>query len=135
MDDEVNIATLFKRLLRSDGYRILTATSGREGLELLATNQVDVIIADQRMPEMTGVEFLQRVKALYPDIVRILLSGHVESELKPVTAAISEDTIYKFLTKPWKDEQLRGHVREAFQHYELKRANERLTGEIERANV
>ena len=64
-----------------------------------------------------------------------MLSSHIENELKPITAGISEDTIYKFLTKPWKDEQLRGHVREAFRHYELKRANERLTGEIERANV
>lgn len=134
MDDEVNIATLFKRLLRSDGYRILTATSGREGLELLATNQVDVIIADQRMPEMTGVEFLQRVKGLYPDTVRIMLSSHIENELKPITAGISEDTIYKFLTKPWKDEQLRRQVREAFRHYELKQENVRLTEEIEHAN-
>ena len=74
MDDEVNIATLFKRLLRDEGYLILTAESGREGLELLAVNQVDVIVADQCMPEMTGVEFLQRAKGLYPDTVRIMCS-------------------------------------------------------------
>jgi len=132
VDDEAYIATLFKHLLCDEGYRILTAASGREGLELLAVNQVDVIIADQRMPEMTGVEFLQRVKELYPDTVRIVLSGY--TELKSITAAISEGAIYQFLSKPWKDEQLRRQVREAFRHYELKQENVRLTEEIEHAN-
>jgi len=84
------------------------------------------------MPEMTGVEFLQRVKGLYPDIVHIVLSGY--SELKSITAAISEGAIYQFLAKPWKDEQLRRQVREAFRHYELKQENVRLTEEIEHAN-
>lgn len=133
VDDEVNITTSLKRLLRSDGYRILTATSGQEGLELLATNPVGVIISDQRMPAMTGVEFFQRVKDIYPDTVRIVLSGY--TELKSVTDAINEGAIYKFLTKPWDDEQLRDHVREAFQRYELKQENVRLGRELERANA
>lgn len=133
VDDEVNIATSLKRLLRSDGYRILTATSGQEGLELLATNPVGVIISDQRMPAMTGVEFFRRVKDIYPDTVRIVLSGY--TELKSVTDAINEGAIYKFLTKPWDDEQLRDHVREAFQRYELKQENARLGRELERANA
>ncbi|OIQ87427.1 cyclic di-GMP phosphodiesterase Gmr [mine drainage metagenome] len=132
VDDEVNIATSLKRLLRSDGYRVLTATSGKEGLELLAVNQVGVIVSDQRMPEMTGVEFLRRVKGLYPETVRIVLSGY--TELQSITDAINEGAIYKFLTKPWEDEQLREHIREAFQHYELKQENIRLTSEIEHAN-
>ena len=132
VDDEANIATSLKRLLRSDGYHILTASSGKEGLELLATNHVCVIISDQRMPEMTGVEFLSRVKTLYPDTVRMVLSGY--TELKSVTDAINEGAIYKFLTKPWEDEQLRENVLEAFQHYELKQENKRLRQELERAN-
>ncbi|MDP3744986.1 MAG: EAL domain-containing protein [Methylotenera sp.] len=132
VDDEVNIATSLKRLLRGDGYRILIAGSGLEGLELLATNAIGVIISDQRMPEMTGVEFLRRVKQLYPDTIRIVLSGY--TELKSVTDAINEGAIYKFLTKPWEDDQLREHIHEAFQHYELKQENVRLSHEINRAN-
>ena len=132
VDDEVNIATSLKRMLRGDGYHILTATSGMEGLELLASNHVGVIISDQRMPEMTGVEFLRRVKQLYPDTVRIVLSGY--TDLKSVTDAINEGAIYKFLTKPWEDEQLRTQVHEAFHRYELKQENVRLSHEIERAN-
>lgn len=132
VDDEANIVASLKHLLRSEGYCILTASSGLEGLELLATNPVGVIISDQRMPEMTGVDFLRRVKNLYPDTVRIVLSGY--TELRSVIDAINEGAVYKFLTKPWEDEQLREHVREAFQRYELKQENVRLSREIERAN-
>ena len=132
VDDEANIVASLKHLLRSEGYCILTASSGLEGLELLATNPVGVIISDQHMPEMTGVDFLRRVKNLYPDTVRIVLSGY--TELRSVTDAINEGAVYKFLTKPWEDEQLREHVREAFQRYELKQENVRLSREIERAN-
>ena len=66
------------RLLRRKGYRILTASSGQQGLELLAKNDVDVIVSDQRMPTMTGVDFLRRAKDMYPDTVRIVLSGQTE---------------------------------------------------------
>lgn len=132
VDDEVNVASSLKRLLRSDGYRILTAESGKQGLELLAVNRVGVIISDQRMPEMTGVEFLRRVKDLYPETMRIVLSGY--TDLKSITDAINEGAIYRFLTKPWEDENLHDTVREAFLRYELKQENIFLTEEIERAN-
>lgn len=125
VDDEINIVAALKRLLRCDGYRILTATSGMEGLELLATNPVGVIISDQRMPEMSGVEFLCRVKQLYPHTIRVVLSGHAEP--RPVTDAINEGVIYKFITKPWQDDQLRELVREAFRYYALQQENIRLT--------
>jgi FixJ family two-component response regulator len=132
VDDEPNITMSLKRLLRSDGYRILTASSGKEGLDILANHRVGVIVSDQRMPVMTGVEFFGKVKDIYPDTIRIVLSGY--TELKSVTDAINEGAIYKFLTKPWDDEQLRAHVREAFQRYELKLENARLGRELERAN-
>lgn len=131
VDDEINIAAALKRLLRRDNYHILTATSGMDGLELLATNPVGVIISDQRMPGMSGVEFLRRVKNLYPDTIRIVLSGY--TELQSVTDAVNEGAVYKFLTKPWDDDQLRNHVREAFRYYELQQESTRLTCEIEHA--
>lgn len=132
VDDEENILAALYRVLRRDGYRILKAGGGRQGLALLEEHEVGVIISDQRMPEMTGVEFLSRVKELYPGTVRIVLSGY--TDLKTVTDAINQGAIYKFLTKPWDDDLLRANVEEAFRHYELKRENERLTRELQRVN-
>ncbi|MEO8137728.1 MAG: response regulator, partial [Betaproteobacteria bacterium] len=74
VDDEYNIIAALRRVLRREGYRILAATSGEQGLTLLADNEVDVIVSDQRMPTMTGVEFLRRARALRPNAMRIVLS-------------------------------------------------------------
>jgi len=132
VDDEENILSSLRRLLRRDGYQILTATSGAEGLELLAKNPVDVIVSDQRMPSMTGVEFLRRVKTIHPHIVRIVLSGY--TELQSITDAINEGAVYKFLTKPWDDELLRSNIEEAFRHKELADENRRLSHQLQNAN-
>lgn len=75
---------------------------------------MQVIISDQRMPEMSGTEFLSQVKAIHPNTVRIVLSGY--TDLKSVTDAINQGAIYKFLTKPWDDSQIREHIQQAF-HY------------------
>jgi len=112
VDDEQNIGSALTRLLRRDGYRILTAQSGQEGLDLLALNRVQVIISDQRMPGMTGTDFLDRVRKLHPATVRILLSGY--TELGVVTDSVNRGAVFKFLTKPWDDKVLREQVREAF---------------------
>ena len=132
VDDEVNIVSALKRLLRQDNYTILTANSGQEGLEVLAKHAVDVIVSDQRMPGMTGVEFLGRAKELYPDTVRIVLSGY--TELQSVTDAVNEGAIYKFLMKPWEDSQLRAHIDEAFRRKEMADENRRLDLEVRTAN-
>lgn len=133
VDDEQNILSALSRLFRRDGYRVLTANSGAEGLALLADNKVGVILSDQRMPEMSGSEFLSLVKDRYPDTARIMLSGY--TELASVTDAINRGAIYKFLTKPWEDDLLRDNVRQAFEHYELTSENERLTQELTVANA
>jgi CheY-like chemotaxis protein len=86
VDDEDSIVSALRRLLRRDGYHIVTANSGAQGLQRLAENSVDVIVSDQRMPGMTGVEFLRRAKELYPDTVRMVLSGY--TELQSITDAI-----------------------------------------------
>jgi CheY-like chemotaxis protein len=84
------------------------------------------------MPQMTGVDFLRKVKALYPKTLRLVLSGY--TELESVTSAINEGAIYKFLTKPWDDEQLRNNIREAFEYYEMEQENQRLTRELQHSN-
>ena len=115
LDDEVNIIKALTRTLRRDGYRILSSTSISEAFTLLAENEVQVIISDQRMPEMSGTEFLSQVKAIHPHTVRIVLSGY--TDLKSVTEAINQGAIYKFLTKPWDEKQLREHIQQAFKYH------------------
>lgn len=132
VDDEENILAAMKRVLRREGYRILTAGGGQQGLELLAANEVDVIVSDQRMPNMTGVEFLRRAKVTHPETVRIVLSGY--TELQSITDAINEGAIYKFLTKPWDDDQIRANIAEAFQHKEMVEDNRRLAAQLAVAN-
>lgn len=132
VDDEGNIVSALKRLLRTHDFRILTANSGQGGLEVLTKNPVDVIISDQRMPGMTGVEFLGKAKELYPDTVRIVLSGY--TELHSVTDAVNQGAIYKFLTKPWDDDQLLEHIHEAFRHKGMADENRRLNLEVLTAN-
>lgn len=116
LDDEENILRSLVRLFRRDGYRILAANSVGDAFELLATNDVQVILSDQRMSDMSGTEFLGRVRVLYPDTVRLVLSGY--TDLATVTEAINRGEIYRFLTKPWNDDDLREHIRQAFTTYE-----------------
>lgn len=132
VDDEENIISSLKRLLRRDGYNILTATSGKAGLEVLEQHQIGVIMSDMRMPEMSGVEFLSKVKERFPGVVRIMLSGY--SDLASITDSINKGEIYKFLTKPWEDDLMRTNIREAFEHTELGEENKRLAIELTNIN-
>lgn len=132
VDDETNILAALKRMMRRDNYQILTAGGGQEALDVLGQHEVGVIVSDQRMPGMTGTEFLHIAKDLYPDTMRIVLSGF--TELQSVTDAVNEGAIYKFLIKPWDDEQLRGHVAEAFRHKEIADENRRLKLHVRIAN-
>ncbi|AYH42100.1 EAL domain-containing protein [Azoarcus sp. DN11] len=112
VDDEPHVLSALKRLLRHDGYRILTAASAREGLDVLAREPVQVLLSDERMPGMNGSEFLMRVKELHPDTVRMVLSGY--ANVDAITRAINNGAVSKFLLKPWDDEELRVTIREAF---------------------
>jgi len=133
VDDEAHVLSSLKRLFRPDGYRILTAHSGAEGLAVLAQQAVDVILSDQRMPGMSGVDFLRQAKQLYPDTVRMTLSGY--AELQSIIDAVNEGAVVKFLTKPWEDDRLRAHIAEAFRHKALADENRRLGAELGRANA
>ncbi|MBB3122098.1 EAL domain-containing protein [Pseudoduganella violacea] len=117
LDDEANIVRALGRALRTDGYKILAAVNAEEAFRLLAVNEVQVVVSDQRMPEMSGTEFLSRVKDLYPDTIRIVLSGY--ADLESVIDAVNRGAIYRFFTKPWDDEQLRACIREAFRQHRI----------------
>ncbi|MFC0677106.1 EAL domain-containing protein [Lysobacter korlensis] len=122
LDDEENVLRSLVRLFRRDGYQILTANSVAEAFDMLASNSVQVILSDQRMPDMSGTEFLTRVRDLYPDTVRMVLSGY--TDLATITEAINLGAIYRFLTKPWNDDELREHIRDAFRAHERRAAGD-----------
>lgn len=132
VDDEENITLALVRLLRKDGYQILTANSASEALKILENHFVDVVLTDQRMPEISGVELLLEVKHRFPHAVRLLLSGY--SDLESMKAAINQGAIYKYLTKPWDNDVLRRTVKDAFSKHELIQERERITRQINAAN-
>jgi diguanylate cyclase (GGDEF)-like protein len=115
VDDEACVLSALSRLMRLDGYRILTALSAAAALDLLAVHPVQVILCDQRMENMSGTEFFDIVKDMYPDTLRIILSGY--TELNTILEAINRGALYRFYLKPWDNDTLREHMRAAFRHY------------------
>jgi PAS domain S-box-containing protein len=118
VDDEVHLLAAVRRVMRHSGYRVLVASSADEAFEILATTEAGVILCDQRMRGMSGTEFLSRVKQMYPRAVRMVLSGY--TDLQSVTDAVNRGSIFKFLTKPWVEEELTAAVRDAFVEFEAK---------------
>lgn len=115
VDDEPGILGSLKRLLHHEPYRVLTTTSPMEAFHLLATHSVQMVISDQRMPEMTGTELLLQVKLLYPDVVRVILTGYTDEEA--IMAAINDGQVYKFLFKPWNAEALKLEIYHALKYH------------------
>lgn len=116
VDDEPNVLNALNRLLRPYKYKIFTANNAAEALEILANNEIGVILSDHRMPGMTGVELLSRVKTMYPLTVRMVLSGY--ADVNTVTDAIRLGAVYKFLTKPWNPDDLCKILQSAFERHE-----------------
>jgi len=132
VDDEAKILSSLNRLLRKDGYKILTANHGFEGLELLKENAVEVVVSDYRMPEMTGTEFLQKVKELYPNTVRVILSGYADAGV--IVESINRGEVFRFLQKPWDDEELKSAIRQCFEHYDLMTEHRNLLKQVQEQN-
>lgn len=133
VDDERNVLRSLERIFLDDDYVILTASSGEEGLELLdQAPQVQVVISDYRMPGMNGVDFLKEVFTRHPESIRIVLSGYADTAA--VVAAINEGKIYKFIPKPWNDDELRVTVAKALEHFQSHRRNLQLTQELHLRN-
>ncbi|AUX42339.1 histidine kinase [Sorangium cellulosum] len=138
VDDEWETLKALRRELRRD-YDVLVAESAAQGYEILRERPVDVVLSDQRMPEMTGTEFYARVKADFPDTVRLLMTAYADTSA--AVQAINEGGVYRFLCKPWDPERLAAVVRDAFCHHDrLSEVQRRLScleakaGELERAN-
>ena len=133
VDDEPNVLKSLKRLFIDEDYEIFSANSGEEGLALLEEQwDTQIVISDYRMPGMNGVDFLKKVYGGWPDSIRIVLSGFADTA--SVVAAINEGQIYKFVGKPWDDEDLKSTVSKAVEHYHLKRKNQDLTRQLMNSN-
>lgn len=124
IDDEVNILKAIQRLLRHENMRVLCASRASEALEMLRGTPAQVVVSDQRMPEMNGVDLLSAIRDRYPDVIRMMLTGYTEMDI--AVEAINRGEIYRLITKPWNDEELKAILRQAFDHYDLKQEIKRL---------
>src|SRR6476660_5253216 len=117
VDDEPAILNAVKPLFRREPYEIETAPDGKTGIEVFRRFRPAVVVSDHRMPGMTGVEFLAKIRAIDPESVRIILTGC--TDLPAAESAINEGEVWRFLTKPWNDEDLRATVAGAIERHRL----------------
>lgn len=124
VDDEANILSSLRRLFRPSGYQIRVATSGAEGLAMLAEQPADLVVSDMRMPEMDGAQFLGQVRARWPETMRILLTGY--ADMQSTIEAINRGQIFRYISKPWDDNDIQLVVRQALERKQLEREKQRL---------
>lgn len=133
VDDEKNVLRALQRLFLDDDYEIYSALSAREGLEILGrVDEVQIVLSDYRMPGMNGIEFLREVCQKWPDTVRIVLSGFADTAA--VVEAINDGQIYKFIPKPWDDDELRFTIQKGIEAYFQKKQNFQLLSELKTTN-
>lgn len=128
VDDEEMILKAIQRTLRKENYNVLTAISGDEALKLLEAREVDVVISDQNMPGMDGIEFLQKVKADHPRTLTMMLTG--QSHVNIAMEAINKAGVYKFILKPWDDDDFKLTIRRALESLDLLRERNALMERI-----
>ena len=124
VDDEKNVVDSMHRLFRRDPFEVITALSGQEALEIMANKPVQVLVSDQNMPSMTGISLFNTVKELYPETLRIMLTG--QSDVDTILKAVNSGAVYKFIVKPWNKEEFRQTVAHAVDHYNLVYENKQL---------
>ena len=132
VDDEPDVVKSVQDLLRLD-YRVLGATRASEGIRMLEKEEIHVVMSDQRMPEMTGVQFLNHIRGEHPEAIRLLFTGY--ADIRAVIDAINQGNVYRYITKPWDPDELQTVIREAVERYDLIVERKRLTGELEIKNA
>jgi two-component system, probable response regulator PhcQ len=128
VDDETKVLSAIQRTLRKEPYTVLTADSGEEGLKMLEARDINLVVSDYNMPMMNGLEFLQSVRSLYPHILTIMLTGQAELEI--AVQAINEAGVYKFIQKPWNNEDLRITLLRALESIDLASERDRLVQKV-----
>ncbi len=133
VDDEPDIVDLLKETFEEAGYRVLTALNARAALEHLNYQVPDIIISDNRMPMMSGIEFFEQVRKEHQDTIRILMTGY--ADLKIAIEAINRGWVYKFITKPFKMEEILVAVRRALEYYEMVKQKQLLEQQVRQQNL
>jgi DNA-binding NtrC family response regulator len=128
VDDSLCILKALRRIFKPEGYNIFMAESARDAMEIIAKEDIDLIITDQNMPEVSGNELLKTIRKLYPDIIRIMLTGLTDIEV--VKNAINTGEIYRFFNKPWDDYELLVSVRYALKQRALENENAHLKSTV-----
>ena len=131
IDDEPHNLTAFKAAFRRD-YNIYLAESAEEGRQVLDKHKIHVILSDQRMPNVTGIEFFQSILNMHPEPIRILITGY--TDVNAVIDAINLGQVYKYLTKPWNENDIRIFIDKAFEVFRLRSENAELTSKLLDAN-
>lgn len=131
IDDEENNLLAFKASFRRE-FKVFTAISAKAAREILEKEEIHIIITDQRMPEQTGVEFLESILDVYPEPIRMLLTGY--SDIEAVIDAINKGRIYRYISKPWNETDLRMNIENAFEVFRLRRENKQLVEKLQRVN-
>ena len=131
IDDEAHNLVSFKASFRRT-FNVYTAESAEEGGKILDENKIHVILSDQRMPKMTGIEFFESIKESHPDPIRILITGY--TDINAVIDAINRGQVYKYLTKPWNEEDVKNFVEKAYEVFRLRKENTELTDKLLDAN-
>ncbi|RJQ52584.1 MAG: response regulator [Nitrospiraceae bacterium] len=121
VDDDTAVIAAIKRSLMEEPYVVYTANSGMEGLDLLKMHKIKLVISDEKMPGMTGTEFLSTVKNMFPETVRIMLTGY--ASIQAAMKAVNSGEIYRFFSKPWEDIELKLSIRSAIERYDLEEEN------------
>lgn len=127
VDDEVHNLIAFRAAFRRS-FNIFTAESANEAMPILAAVDIHIVVSDQRMPDITGVEFLASIVDSYPDAIRILLTGY--ADISAVIDAINKGQVYLYVTKPWQDGELRQHLERAYEIFSLRKENKRLNEQL-----
>lgn len=131
IDDEENNLNAFKAVFRRE-FNVFVAESAKEGLKIIDENEIEVILSDQRMPEMTGVEFFESILENHADAMRILVTGY--SDINTVIEAINKGQVYRYVAKPWCNEDLSILIKQAYEVYRLRKENKELTATLLRVN-
>ena len=129
LDDEIENLKSFKAAFRRD-FEVLISSSPEEALDIITKNneKISVVLSDQRMPVMTGIEFFEKLKNLYPDMIRVLVTGY--SDINVVVDAINKTQVYKYVNKPWDIDYMRTVINQAHEIFTLRKQNKKLTNDL-----
>lgn len=127
IDDEEGNLVSFRAQFRRD-YNLFLAISTEEAWPILEQHSIQIVISDQRMPTMTGIEFFEAMLTKYPDPIRILITGY--TDLTAVIDAINRGHVYRYLTKPWREDDIRDSIEKSFEVYKLREENKELTEKL-----